>query len=172
MIESVKNFDEKALVFIARLGCPWLDKFMVGITMLGNTAFIWLLTSFFLMLKRELRPIGVKVFLAVLLTGFIGEIIIKRRVCRSRPSSFVLQEDLSIKKPITYSFPSGHTSSSFAAASMLAGYFHSFIMPAFVLAGLIALSRLYLKVHYPTDIAAGAILGFCCTFLVNYILRF
>ena len=74
-------------------------------------------------------------------------------------------------KPISYSFPSGHTLSSFAAAEMLSLYFTQYRLVFMSIAFLIALSRLYLYVHYPTDVIAGFILGLLCSKIIFIILQ-
>ena len=102
------------------------------------------------------------------MTAFLGEIVIKTLVGRIRPSKSISQKNLLIKKPITYSFPSGHTSSSFAAALMISFEYPAFAFPVFILASLIAFSRLYLKVHYPSDVLAGMVLGLVCSIAINY----
>ena len=167
MINTIKTIDEKILLRISRLHRPILNKIMIAITTAGNTGTIWLLIAVPMLLNPSARNKGIKLILSLLLTGFIGEIIIKRLVGRMRPSKSIEQEKLLIKEPITYSFPSGHTSSSFAAAVTIFLNYPNFAIAAFVLAGAIAFSRLYLKVHYPSDILAGAALGIICSLVVN-----
>ena len=167
MIESIQKIDDKVLCDIGKIHTRFLNKFMVVITKLGNNGIIWFAISLPLILNQEYRYVGMKIIFALLLSGFLGEIIIKHLVGRMRPSKFILPEDMLIKKPRTYSFPSGHTSSSFAAASIISSYNVYFAIPAFILAILIAFSRLYLRVHYPSDVIAGAALGVLSAFLVN-----
>ncbi|NLZ48864.1 MAG: phosphatase PAP2 family protein, partial [Clostridiales bacterium] len=68
-----------------------------------------------------------------------------------------------ISKPSSFSFPSGHTGFSFAATGVLAKYFRKYRIPLFILASLMAFSRVYLCVHYPSDIIGGIILGLICS---------
>lgn len=168
MINNIKIIDEKVLLKISKIQRPILNKLMVAITSAGNTGTIWLLMAVPMLLNSIVRNKGIKLVLSLLLTGFMGEIVIKRLVGRMRPSKEIDQENLLIKKPITYSFPSGHTSSSFAAAVTISLNFPlTFAILAFALAGAIAFSRLYLRVHYPSDILAGAVLGVICSLAVN-----
>lgn len=92
----------------------------------------------------------------------LGEGILKHIVGRLRPSNEILNSSGLISKPLSYSFPSGHTASAFAAAGILAKYFKKYSALIFTLAVLIAFSRLYLYVHYPTDVLAGLFLGLIC----------
>ncbi len=167
MLSKIKSIDNKILLNVKRLHRKKLNKFMIVVTKLGNNGMIWFTISIPFLLNKEYRSIGVKMMLALLLSGFIGEILVKHIVARVRPTKFLLQEEMLIKEPITYSFPSGHTSSSFAASCILASYFGSLSIPAFVFAVLMGFSRVYLRVHYPTDVLAGAVLGSLCSLIVN-----
>lgn len=168
MINTIKTLDERILLKISKLHRPFLNKLMVAITTAGNTGTIWLLIAVPMLLNSSVRNKGIKLILSLLLTGFMGEIVIKRLVGRIRPSKLIEPEKLLIKKPITYSFPSGHTSSSFAAALTISlNYSLTFAVLAFALAGAIAFSRLYLRVHYPSDILAGGALGIICSLIVK-----
>lgn len=169
MFESIKNIDEKILSCIAKFRRPFLDKFMVCITRIGNTGAIWLLISLALLVSPSNRKSALKIISTLFLTSILGEIIIKSLVGRLRPSKATPQEQLLIKKPKTYSFPSGHTASSFAAASMIGFEYPVFVLPAFFLAISIAFSRLYLKVHYPSDVLAGAFLGVTCSAVIRFL---
>lgn len=100
---------------------------------------------------------------ALVLTTTVGEGIIKHLIRRIRPFSDIDQNTLLISKPITYSFPSGHSASSFAAAGIFIATSNPFAIYAIIIAALIAFSRLYLNVHYPTDVISGIILGLICS---------
>ena len=132
---------------------------MPFITSLGNGAIIWIGIALILIITRKYRKAGIIALMALVITSFFGEVIIKNIVHRARPFIGVEGLKLLIIEPTSFSFPSGHTGSSFAVASALAanikGYGKYFLIPA----SLIAFSRLYLFVHFPSDIAGGIILG-------------
>jgi undecaprenyl-diphosphatase len=90
-------------------------------------------------------------------------------VQRIRPSADIPEINMLIAKPLSYSFPSGHAASSFAVAGVLSKYFKKYAPEFLGLASLIAFSRLYLYVHYPTDVLAGIILGLICSRIIIYI---
>lgn len=142
------------------------DKVMPFITFLGDRGFIWILLSIFLIVNKKYRHIGILTLISLILCTIIGEVIIKNIVQRPRPFVNYPSIDLLIKPLASYSFPSGHTASSFAAAGILAKYFKKYAALIFGLAGLIAFSRLYLFVHYPGDILAGIVLGLICSKIV------
>ena len=131
------------------------------ITMMGNLGIIWLVISSLMLLKGEDRIIGIGVILALMLTTIIGEGIIKHIVRRNRPFQ-ENEEEVLINRPITYSFPSGHTASSFAALAVLLQMNGKLGLILSPIATLIAFSRVYLKVHYPTDVIFGMFLGITC----------
>lgn len=172
MLSKLKNMDDKVVLNVKKLHRDKLSKLMIIITKLGNNGMIWFAVAIPFLFNRGYRNIGVKIILALLLSGFFGEILIKHIVARVRPSKFLLQEEMLIKEPITYSFPSGHTSSSFAASCMLASCFGAVSIPAFIFAVLMGFSRVYLRVHYLTDVLAGAVLGSICSLLINLFIPF
>jgi undecaprenyl-diphosphatase len=145
-----------------------MDKVMVIITSLGNMGIIWVVISALLIMNKKYRSVGIMVLAALLLSTILGEGILKHVVRRIRPSANISAVNLLITKPLTYSFPSGHTTSSFAAAGILARCFKEYALEIFALASLIAFSRLYLYVHYPTDVLAGIILGLACSNVITY----
>ena len=162
MLNFFKIIDNMGLKYISeKCKNRTFDRIMPIITMMGNLGIIWLIISILMLLKVEDRIIGIGVILALILTTIIGEGIIKHIVKRNRP--FQNHEDeLLINKPITYSFPSGHTASSFAALAVffqMNGKLGLIMSP---IATLIAFSRIYLKVHYPTDVIFGIVLGITC----------
>ena len=90
----------------------------------------------------------------------------KHIVKRGRPCGLKRSVGSLIAKPPSYFFPSGHTVSSFAVEGVLSVNFNKYKLIFIVLAILIAFSRLYLNVHYPTDIIAGIAIGLLCSKLI------
>lgn len=143
-----------------------LDKIMPRITVLGDGGVFWILIALAFVFKGTTRIVGEMMISALILTTILGEGLIKHIIRRARPFVGGIESKLLICRPITYSFPSGHTSSSFAAAGVLFAA-HSRLAPiAFILAALIAFSRIYLNVHYPTDVFIGILLGLFCAHTV------
>lgn len=168
MLNYIKKIDEKIINCVTSWQKPLFSKILLPFTKLGSLGIIWLLISLPMLINENTRKAGAKTILAVLVTGFLGEVFIKNLAKRTRPSRYIENQDMLIKKPITYSFPSGHTSSSVACAIIISSFYPCMIIPVSILAFLVSFSRLYFKVHYPSDILAGALLGIiCAVFIVN-----
>ena len=141
---------------------PMMDKIMVTITSTGNLGLIWIFTAVILLLSSkhndERSRIGYGLLIALLLSIMIGNLLIKNIAKRNRPF-FHKNYKLLIKQPWDYSFPSGHTLASFAAATVFFYMNPDVGIIALIYAALIALSRLYLRVHFFTDVFFSMVLG-------------
>ncbi len=139
---------------------PVLDPLMYAITRLGDAGIFWILLCIVLLILPKTRKSGVILMAALLVDLVVCNGILKPLAHRIRPFDVKTGIELLVKRPTDYSFPSGHTAASFASvmALYLAGEKKLWV-PALVLAILIAFSRLYLYVHYPTDVLGGLIVG-------------
>ena len=170
MITLIQKFDSSILFFIkSNMHGPIMDKVMVISTYLGNGGIIWIILAVLLMISKKYRRLGFLAIAALILSTVLGEGVLKHVVQRIRPSVDIPAANLLITKPLSYSFPSGHTTSSFAVAGVLAKYLKNYALEFFSLASLIAFSRLYLYIHYPIDILAGIILGLICSGIIIYL---
>lgn len=156
----MNEFEIKILDFIReRLACPFLDAVMPVITSLANGGIIWIITAVLLLIFKKSRKTGFSIALALITGLIIGNLILKNLVGRIRPYEFNEGVEILVARLSDFSFPSGHTLASFEAATVLLIRDKRLGVPALVLAVAIAFSRLYLYVHYPTDVLAGIILG-------------
>ena len=148
------------LDFLQTIHTPLLDKILAFITSLGNAGIIWIVLAVVLLILPKTRKAGIIVAAALLMDLILCNLILKNLVARVRPYDVNTAIAILIKKPLDFSFPSGHTAASFAAmtALFLAKMKKAWIA-ALVLAVLIAFSRLYFYVHYPTDVLGGAVVG-------------
>lgn len=137
---------------------PFLDTVMPYISSLARNGEVWILLALVLVCFKKTRKVGVAMGIAMACGYLIGNLGLKNLFARTRPYD-VTEVELLVAKLHDFSFPSGHTLVSFEAATALWYYHRRWGIAAFVLAALIALSRLYLFVHYPTDVLAGALLG-------------
>ncbi|UZQ52175.1 phosphatase PAP2 family protein [Clostridium kluyveri] len=171
MMSLIQKLDNYILYAIKKyVQNKYLDILMTIITAMGNLGLIWIIIAVALLLDKPYRLIGYIVIFTLVVSTIVGEGIIKHIVRRVRPCNQQDNVSLLIRKPISYSFPSGHTVSSFAAAEVLSMYFTQYKLTFIAIAFLIALSRLYLYVHYPSDIIAGIIVGILCSRLIFIVL--
>lgn len=153
------------------LRCGILDVAMPLVTKLGDGGIFWICCALILLAVPKTREIGVIMAVSLVLEAFCCNVILKPLVARIRPYEVNTGVQLLIPPPGDFSFPSGHTSASFASAAALFFGRSRFGIPAFVLAVFIAFSRLYLYVHYPTDVLAGALIGIISALVGNIIVK-
>ena len=148
----------KILDWLQTIRTPIGDALMCFITSLGNVGAIWIVLAVVLIAIPKTRKSGIIVAAALIIDAVLCSGILKNVFCRIRPFDVNTAIQVLITKPRDFSFPSGHTSASFAAANALylAKERKLFIL-TLVLACLIAFSRMYLYVHYPTDILGGIV---------------
>lgn len=149
------------------LRCDVLDLVMPVVTRLGDGGILWICSSLFLLVFPKTRRAGAAMAVSLGLEVLCCNVLLKPLVARPRPCDVNLTMQLLIPRPDGFSFPSGHTGASFAAASSLFFGKNRFRIPALVMAALIGFSRLYLYVHYPTDVFAGALVGIMLGWLGN-----
>ncbi len=160
-----EGFDLPILDWIqANLGCAVLDFLMPIITLFGDAGIFWIACSLILLLIPRHRKTGLSMGIALAMGLLVCNITLKPICARIRPYDyqwlhFQRQIPLLIEAQHDFSFPSGHTIASFEACTALMVYNRKLGIPATVLALLIAFSRMYLYVHYPTDVFASMILG-------------
>ena len=148
---------------------PYLDFLMPKITALGNGGLIWIVAAIVLLAIPKYRKSGIALSLGLLACLVIGNLTLKPLVARVRPYEFVEGIKLLISAPTDFSFPSGHTLSSVVSASILTMADKRFGYVAIPLAVLIAFSRLYLYVHFLTDILGGVVIGVVISIAIYYV---
>jgi len=138
----------------------WMTPFWKLITSLGDSGWFWIALALALLCFRRWRRTGATVLLALVIGALITNIALKPLVARIRPYDVIEGLSLLVKRQADLSFPSGHTCAAFAAGAVC---FVRLRRPwgvcLLVLAVLIAVSRLYVGVHYPTDVLGGIVVG-------------
>ena len=152
-----------------------LDFLVPKITFLGNAGWFWIVVVLLLLILPFNRKIGVQALVSLILTVIVCNIILKPSIMRCRPCWLEPEVQLLVKVPHDFSFPSGHSNASFAVATAIFTRNKKLGIPALVLAALIAISRLYVFVHWPTDVLAGTCVGICggivSYFIVEYLYK-
>lgn len=172
-----EHFDLPILDWIAtHLRCPFLDAIMPIITRLGDAGIFWIAVAVVLLCTPKTRKIGLGMGVALIIGLLICNVMLKPLVARIRPYDYKLEHfGISIKLLIEaqhdFSFPSGHTIASFEAATVLLIHSRRAGIPAMILASLITFSRLYLYVHYPTDVLTSVVLGIGIGILGNWLVQ-
>lgn len=156
----------KILDYLQNIRTSVGDAAMCFVTMLGDAGMIWILLTVILLIIPKTRKSGVVLLAALCADLILCNGILKNLFARIRPYDINTQVQLLIARPDDFSFPSGHTAASFTAVAAL--YFSGekkLWKMALILACLIAFSRLYLYVHYPTDILGGILVGIAAGYI-------
>lgn len=154
------NIDFLILDFIKdNFANPVFDFLMPKITVLGNGGLIWIIVTVVLLAIPKYRKGGMVLAIGLAAGLIIGNLTLKPLIARTRPFDLAEGIELLITAPTDFSFPSGHTLSSFIAAFVLSMIDKRFGYVAIPLAILIAFSRLYLYVHFPSDVLGGIVLA-------------
>ncbi|WP_312101790.1 phosphatase PAP2 family protein [Pygmaiobacter massiliensis] len=148
-----------------------LDKIMVVITRLADKGMLWILLALVLLLRPKTRKLGLEMLVAIMIEVFICNILLKPIIARPRPFTLNNGIELLISRPTDYSFPSGHSAVSFAGATTLLIHRSPFKWFALILAVCISFSRLYLYVHYPSDVLAGALFGTISSMIASQLMK-
>ena len=169
--EMADSLDAAIVTWITEnLRNPLLNPVMILITYLGEKGIFWISIGLILCFTKRYRKHGILMILSLAVGCILGEGILKHLFARIRPVD-ALGLPLLIEHPGGYSFPSGHSCSSFAAALSLCIADRRWRIGSMTLASLIAFSRVYHGVHYLTDILAGAALGILVAYLIHKYLR-
>ena len=152
--------DFKILYALQSIRTPFLDSLWLFITnMAGSMGEFWLIVGALLLIFRKTRKWGFSVLLSYALVFVVGQFVLKDLIARPRPCHLDETIQLLVSRPSSYSCPSTHTAWAFGAAASLFMNNKKAGIGACVAAALIGFSRMYLFVHFPTDVLAGVALG-------------
>ncbi len=183
--DSLLGFDLSVFQWIQSIQNGFLDALMVGVTTLGNAGAIFIVLGFVLLFTKKYRKAGLAVLVALIVMLLCSDIFLKEFFARVRPfnlfesnpekyavwgTAYVFPE--LVYKPSSFSFPSGHTASAFAAATALLWYSRKWGIPTIVFAAVMGFSRIYVQVHYCTDVFGGIVAGIICGLIAVLIVKF
>lgn len=160
MLKKIQRLDDKVIDNIIRFRSPWKNRIMIAASSAGNMGLIWFAFCMPFLIYAPWRLTGANIIFGLGLNQLLCEMMLKNIVRRQRPTEFLSDDEQLIHRPKYYSFPSGHTAASFAVFGVVllkCGVFT--IVFVFISASIIAFSRVYLRVHYLSDVIAGAFLG-------------
>ncbi len=170
------NWEVEFLLFLQEhVRCGFLTVIMKLFTYMANYGILWIALCLALLINKKTRKLGIICSVALVLNYMTCNVIIKSIVGRTRPFEAIEELTLLIKKPVDTSFPSGHTSSAFTLACAITCYLsrqRKWVGAILIfVASMIGISRMYLGVHYPTDVLVGMLLGIATGIIVYYALR-
>lgn len=165
IFSAFTGFDWAVFQLVEKLWNPVLDAIMIFITTLGDDGIFWIALGLILCVFKKTRKYGVLLILGLGVASLMNNVVFKQIFERPRPFDFdgwpgeFIYPEL-VERPHSFSFPSGHTSSSLGAATpLLIKAKKKYGIPVFILALLIGFSRVYIHVHYPTDVIFGTLVG-------------
>lgn len=135
------------------------DPLMKSATKIGSAGFIWMSIGSAMFLSKKYRRSGLVLSCTIAAEVFLNHLLVKNITDRPRPCDLDPVTPLIIRRPVGTSMPSGHTLTSVTAAAFLTKETPEFSCLAIPLAACISFSRMYLYVHYPSDVLVGALLG-------------
>ncbi len=168
--DSLLGFDLAVFEWVQSIQSHFLTAIMTTVTTLGDEGIIFIVLGLVLLCTKKYRKAGVSILVALVVMLLLNNIVLKELIARPRP--FNLDPEtydwwyevykypyFNIHQPSSYSFPSGHTSSAFAAAIALLCHDRKLGIPTTIFAAIMGFSRIYVEVHYCTDVIGGAIVG-------------
>ena len=171
MATAIFQWDSGILLWIQdNLRAGFLTPVVKVINHMGDKGIFWILLTLALLIVRKTRRVGVQCGVAMVIGLIVTNLIIKNWVARVRPYELIPGLECLVGIQKDFSFPSGHTTNSFACAWVLFWRApRKWGVPALVMAVLISLSRLYVGVHYPTDVIGGLVIGICSACLALWL---
>ena len=155
------------LYFLQELHSPLLDSIMLFFTKMGNIGMPWIALAVIFLCFKKTRKWGIAILGSLLLKELIGNLLLKNLIARSRPCWIDTAVPLLVSAPSSYSFPSGHTFDAIAASVSIYLYNKKAGIAAIIVGLIVAFSRLYLFVHFPTDVLASVVLGIIVAVFVH-----
>lgn len=185
LFDSFLQFDLSVFQWIQGIHNEFLDTLMKGITTLGNAGAIFIVLGLVLLFTKKYRKAGVSVLVALLVMLICNDLFLKEFFARPRPFNLFESNPEKyafwgevyvypgiISEPTSFSFPSGHTASAFAAAFALLWHDKKLGIPVTIFAAIMGFSRIYVQVHYCTDVLFGVLVGGICALIAVLIVKF
>lgn len=171
-MNALNQFEIRILDWIQQgLKCDFLDFFMPIITRFADSGMGWIVLALVLLCFKKTRKTGVSMAVALIFGLVVGNLVLKNVFARIRPYNVNTDVLLLIERLSDFSFPSGHTRCSFECATVIFANSKRWGAATYVFASLVAFSRLYLYVHYPTDILGGIALGIVSGIISVFIVK-
>ena len=156
----MNSFEIQILKFVQEtFSCDFLDAIFKFISYIGNKGAIWIVCALVLCIFKKTRKAGIISAISLIFCLILGNMTLKPLIGRMRPYEFDTTLKVIIPLLKDASFPSGHTMAAFAFCHSIARIYKKYQIPLYALAVFMGLSRIYLCMHFPTDVIFGAIFG-------------
>lgn len=176
MADKIFIMDAQILLWIQEnIRNPILSSILIPITKLGNAGILFIVTGIVLLCFRKTRKAGTLFLTSLVLNFILNDLVIKNVIERQRPFEVIKNLEILVPPPYSFSFPSGHTSSAFASLVTLFFTQKKFAPFGLAFAVLMGFSRMYVGVHYLSDVLAGAVVGTVVALITvyfGYVLQF
>ena len=159
-MQLIQSIDNTILLFIQDyLRCGFTNAIMIFFSTIGTAGLIWITAGVAMAITKKYRRTGILLLICLAATWLLNDLVVKNLIQRPRP--YLALSELKVLVPLRtdFSFPSGHTSTSFACAFVVTRVNGRRWVWAYLVAAMIALSRLFVGIHYPSDVLAGAVFG-------------
>ncbi len=164
--------DFQILYEIQNTHADWLNAVIHAMTtIMGGYGQIWLVVAIALLIPKKTRWCGLAILISYALVFVVGQFGLKDLIARARPCQLDQTVTMLVKCPSSYSCPSTHTAWAFAAATSIFCYFKKPGIVVLIIAALIGFSRMYLFVHFPTDVLLGAVMGALLAWLTSAVVK-
>lgn len=171
-MDALNQFEIGILNFIQNtFSCKFLDYFFIGVTTLSNSGIFWIILALILLCFKKTRKTGICLAVVLIIGEIFGNQILKRLFERPRPYTVNPDANVIVDKLSSFSFPSGHSRCSVECAVVIFANNKKWGIAAIVLAVFTCISRMYLYMHFPTDVLAGAVLGVIDGLLAMFIIK-
>lgn len=169
MLKKIQYYDQKIAFSMSQFYCHHiLNEIMKFISSCGDFGMSWLIVILITNIYEPTRHMSIDMLIALISATLIGQITIKSIVRRKRPCHTYTQVPMLVSVPNDLSFPSGHTTSSFACSTVMFIFNPILGLIGYIYASLTAISRIYLFVHYPSDVICGMLLGISIGCVVSH----
>ncbi len=171
-MDALNQFETGILDFIqSTFSCKFLDYFFIAVTSLSNKGIFWIILAVVLLCFKKTRKTGICLGTVLIIGEILGNQILKNLFERPRPYTVNPDANVIIEKLSSFSFPSGHSRCAVECAVVIFANNKKWGIAAIVVAVLTCVSRMYLYMHYPTDVLAGAVLGVIDGLLAIFIVK-
>lgn len=160
MIDTITALDFNIVLWVQQhVRSPFLSAFFIPFTTIGNAGILFILIGVLLLFFKRTRQSGILLLISLTISFILNDIVVKNIVQRPRPYNTFSQIIPLVPPPGKYSFPSGHTAAAFSSMMTLFFTQKKHAIMGLIIAFLMGFSRIYVGVHYPTDVFFGAFLG-------------